>query len=74
MTTYADTLSECHTAMAALAATHPLWMAEYEDATPFCSEPLQELLESAPTEFARGVILGKLSLLRDISTLTERPT
>jgi len=74
MKTVSDTITDCHAAMAALAATNPWWMAEYEDAIPFASEPLQELLESAPNDFARGVILGKLSILRDISSLTDRPT
>jgi hypothetical protein len=73
MTIFLDTITECHSAMATLAATHPFWMAEYEDAMPFDTEPLQELLESAPNDFARGIIVGKLSILRDISTLTDRP-
>lgn len=73
MTTFSDTITDCHAAMAALAHTHPWWMAEYEDAMPFNTEPLQELLDSAPNDFARGVIIGKLSVLRDISTLTDRP-
>lgn len=64
---------DCYSDMAALAHTHPFWMAEYEDVVPFSSEPLQDLLDSAPNDFARGVIIGKLSVLRDISTLTDRP-
>jgi hypothetical protein len=72
MKTSVDTITDCHAAMAALAHTHPYWIAEYEDAIPFRTEPLQELLDSAPNEFARGVIIGKLSILRDISTLTDR--
>lgn len=73
MTTSSDTIADCHLAMADLAQSHPFWMADYEDAMPFSSEPFQELLNGAPNDFARGVIIGKLSILRDISTLTERP-
>ena len=73
MKSVSDTITNCHSAMEALAATHPFWMVDYEDAMPFNTVPLQELLDSAPTDFARGVIIGKLSILRDISTLTDRP-
>lgn len=57
-----------------LAAEHPLWMDQYDDADPnVCSpEQLWDLLESAPTEFARGLIYGKLSLRTDAAAVTGR--
>ena len=65
------TVADCHATMARLSHSHPYWMAMYEDAPPMATEPLQELLDSAPNPFARGVIIGKLSILREISTLTD---
>lgn len=65
------TVADCHATMARLSHSHPHWMAMYEDAPPMSTEPLQELLDSAPNAFARGVIIGKLAILREISSLTE---
>ena len=63
------TVPDCHAAMARLSASHANWMAKYEDAPPMVMKPLEELLDSAPNAFARGVIVGKLSILREIDHL-----
>ncbi len=59
------TIADCHSEMASLSASHAYWMAQYEDAPPMVVEPLEELLDSAPNAFARGIIIGKLSILRE---------
>jgi hypothetical protein len=67
--TIVQTVADCHAAMASLSVSHPDWMALYEDSPPMTVASLQELLASAPTPFAGGVIIGKLSILREISPL-----
>jgi hypothetical protein len=61
------TIADCHADMAKLSVSHAYWMAKYEDASPMVVEPLEELLDSAPNAFARGVIVGKLSILREMT-------
>jgi hypothetical protein len=66
------TIADCHADMAKLSVSHAYWMANYEDAPPLVVEPLEELLNSAPNAFARGVIVGKLSILRELGHLPFR--
>ena len=72
-TTSRKSVVSCHAAMASLSSSHPDWMAMYEDADPMAVGPLQELLDNAPNEFATGVIIGKLSILREMPTLCRCP-
>lgn len=65
-TTSLKSVVSCHAAMASLSVSHPEWMAKYEDADPMAVGPLQELLDNAPNEFSKGVIIGKLSILREM--------
>lgn len=50
--------------MAQLQRMHPSWMAAFDDAQADEASltELLGLLKTAPTEFARGVVFGKLSL------------
>lgn len=54
---------------------HPDWFDEYDDAMVDVvadRATMEALLESAPTDFLKGLMYGKLALRMQISNLTER--
>jgi hypothetical protein len=65
---------QCVEEMQKLQQTHPLWWSDYDDAQMDIScdrAVLEELLETAPTPFARGVVFGKIVFRQQIAALTE---
>jgi len=60
--------------MAAIKESHPDWFAEYEDRDPMVAdrEVLAHMLETAPTEFTQGLIVGIVMLRQQIAIVTER--
>lgn len=61
--------------MASIKESHPDWFADYEDRDPMVADrqTLALMLETAPTEFAQGLIVGIIMLRQQISIVTERP-
>jgi hypothetical protein len=51
---------------------HPQWFAEFEDADPIIAPKavLEELMRSAPTEFAQAYLLGIYNFRLQLSVLT----
>lgn len=51
------------------------WFAAYEDAQPDTAprSEVVELMASAPTDFARGLIYGKYLMRLEIAAITKRP-
>lgn len=60
--------------MALIKDAHPDWFAEYEDRDPITAdqETLSHLLDTAPTEFAQGLIVGIIVFRQQMSILTGR--
>lgn len=62
--------------MQALAVTHPDWFAQYEDAdadVPGADQAtLERLLATAPCEFSRGVVFGKIAFRDQVANLSIR--
>lgn len=52
----------------------PAWYADFEDIDPFVAERafVQHLLETAPTEYARGVVVGIMLIRQQIAMVTGR--
>lgn len=65
----------CLPGLEQLAREHPLWMAHYDDVDPDTADVdvLFGLLESAPNDFARGIIFGKLTLRSQVAAVSGRP-
>lgn len=59
-----------------LASTHPTWFQAYDDASADAPNAdrgaLERLLATAPSEFARGVVFGKIALCDQVAVLTAR--
>lgn len=58
-----------------LGSSSQKWLDEYEDANVDIGcdrEVLTNLMNTAPTEFARGVVAGRLMLLDQIAAVTGR--
>lgn len=58
-----------------LGVTHPVWLADYDDAqldTGGDHETLARLVSTAPTDFARGVVAGRLMLQDQIASALGR--
>lgn len=53
----------------------PEWFAQYEDRDPITadSETLRSMLDSAPNEFAGGLIVGFIIFRQQLAILTGRP-
>ena len=58
-----------------IGVTHPEWFAAFEDSDPdICQvSDLIELLDTAPTDTARGFLAGKLLMREAIALITGRP-
>lgn len=71
----APAVRQCMAHLNQLREQHPEWFDEYDDALVDVvadRQVLEQLLESAPNEFLRGLIYGKLAMRAQISALTER--
>lgn len=69
-------IESCVAELQDIANSHPDWWAEYEDAQIDIGsdrETLDRLLKSAPTQFAKGVVFGKIVFRQQIASLTGRP-
>jgi hypothetical protein len=67
---------DCISEMQELANSHPDWYADYEDAQADIGcdrDVLSQLLETAPTPFASGVVFGKILLRQQVASVTGRP-
>ncbi len=53
----------------------PEWWSMYEDVVPDTAPRAEvvELLQSAPNDFARGVVYGKYLMRLEIAAITKRP-
>lgn len=58
-----------------LQENHSLWMAHFDDVDPDTAdiELLCGLLETAPNDFAAGLIYGKLTLRAQLAAISGRP-
>lgn len=66
---------ECITHLRGLQSAHAEWFDEYEDAMVDLvadRATIERLLATAPTDFLRGMLYGKLAMRMQISNLTER--
>lgn len=68
-------LAEHQNKMKFVRATHPDWFDFFEDHDPDTCDraTLQQLIETAPTDYARGLCAGKLSLRIQLALVTGRP-
>lgn len=50
-------------------------MVQYDDTVFGCAvhDEMMALLASAPTDFAQGLVYGKMSIIQSITSITERP-
>lgn len=66
---------ECMTYLNQQRELHPEWFDEYDDAMVDVvadRQVMEQLLDTAPNEFLRGLMYGKLAMRQQIATLTER--
>lgn len=66
----------CIQEMQALGTTHPEWFSSFEDSQSDLidgKQTLVDLLATAPTELARGVVFGRILYLQQISALSNHP-
>lgn len=56
-------------------AEHPEWSAQFEDADPVTAERevVEALLESAPTPFLAGLLVGFMMFRQQMAIITGRP-
>lgn len=61
--------------MVSIKESDPEWFAEYEDRDPMVADraSLKMLLDTAPNEFAQGLIVGVIMLRQQIAIVTDRP-
>ena len=54
--------------------TPPAWHADYEDIDPFVASrsDVEQLLDTAPDEFCKGLITGILMMRQTIAAVTNR--
>jgi hypothetical protein len=64
----------CMADMKALEREHPAWLAQFDDVNPDVADmdELIELLDSAPTAFARGIVKGRIDLRLQVASVTLR--
>ena len=69
-----EALARCHADMARLENDAPDWCAFYEDAQPDSADraTLVELLRTAPSDFARGLLYGNFLMRMTIAGITGR--
>ncbi len=69
-----DLLQMLHQQMQSVQANHPDWYADYEDGDVFTAsrEVLSELVNTAPTDFARGLLVGVMMFRQQLAIITGR--
>lgn len=75
-TTGSEKVIDCIREMQSLAGSHPDWWASYEDAQVDVGcerQVLMDLLSSAPTDLAKGVVFGRILFRQQVASLTGRP-
>ena len=70
-----ELLNGCKYTLDQIAQSHPEWFADFEDRMPDFAPRSQvlDLLERAPTEFARGLMYGKLLARVEIAQVSGVP-
>jgi hypothetical protein len=61
-------------ALAGVRTQHPDWYADYEDIDPFVAdrELVEHLLQTAPDDLTKGLIMGMLLIRQQIAAVTGR--
>lgn len=73
-TTEGFALAACEKKMVELQVNHPDWYELFEDTFPDNAprEEVVELMASAPTDFAKGLMFGKFSMRLELEAVTGR--
>lgn len=70
---YMDVVKSGMTRLEAESQAHPEWFDDFDVADTSSYQEMAELFDSAPGEFTKGMIYGRLSLMLHMSSFTGRP-
>lgn len=70
-----EAMARCDRRMQELMAQFPAWFELYDDTLPDNAprDEVVELMSSAPSDFALGLLYGKFTMRLELETMTGRP-